>query len=84
MISVILTFSKIARNKTMFLTAIGGQTGVRVNVFLGRRLMNVLLTVFLPTILLNIMGHASVYFQRFFFEAIITVNLTVMLVLMTM
>ena len=46
--------------------------------------MNDLLTVFLPSILLNIMGHSSVYFQRFYFEAIITVNLTVMLVLMTM
>ena len=72
------------RNKTMFIRDIGGQQGLRVDVFLGRRLMNVLLTVFLPTILLNIMGHSSVYFQRFFFEAIITVNLTVMLVLMTM
>ena len=68
----------------MFIRDIGGQLGLRVDVYLGRRLMNVLLTVFLPTILLNIMGHASVYFQRFFFEAIITVNLTVMLVLMTM
>ena len=57
----------------MYITTIGGQMGVRVDVFLGRRLMNVLLTVFLPTILLNIMGHSSVYFQRFFFEAIITV-----------
>ena len=32
----------------------------------------------------SIMGHSSVYFQRFFFEAIITVNLTVMLVLTSM
>ena len=68
----------------MFIRDIGGQQGLRVDVYLGRRLMNVLLTVFPPTILLNIMGHSSVYFQRFFFEAIITVNLTVMLVLMTM
>ena len=68
----------------MYITNIGGQRGVRVNIILGRRLLSVLLTVFLPTILLNIMGHSSVYFQRFFFEAIITVNLTVMLVLTTM
>ena len=68
----------------MFITDIGGRRGVRVKIVLGRRLLSVLLTVFLPTILLNIMGHSSVYFQRFFFEAIITVNLTVMLVLTTM
>ena len=68
----------------MFKYDIGGWKGLRVQVFLGRRLMNVLLTVFLPTLLLNIMGHASVYFDRSFFDTIITVNLTVMLVLMTM
>ena len=68
----------------MFIRDIGGQQGLRVDVFLGRRQMTVLLTVFLPTILLNIMGHSSVYFQSCYFEAIITVNLTVMLVLMTM
>ena len=72
------------RNKTMFVHDIGGQLGLRVDVFLGRRLMNVLLTVFLPTILLVIMGHSSVYFESCYFEATITVNLTVMLVLMTM
>ena len=68
----------------MFKHTIGGQYGMRVKVFLGRSLMNVLLTVFLPTLLLNIMGHASVYFDRSYFDTIITVNLTVMLVLMTM
>ena len=68
----------------MFNYNIGGQNGLRVQVYLGRRQMNVLLTVFLPTLLLNIMGHASVYFDKSYFDTIITVNLTVMLVLMTM
>ena len=74
----------ISRNKTMLKHEIGGQNGLRVQVYLGRRQMNVLLTVFLPTLLLNIMGHASVYFDKSYFDTIITVNLTVMLVLMTM
>ena len=58
--------------------------GVRVDVVLGRRILSNILTVYVPTILLNLMGHVTVYFKPFFFEAIITVNLTVMLVLTTM
>ena len=62
----------------------GERKGVRVFVVLGRRLLSNILTTYLPTLLLNIMGHITVYFKPFFFEAIITVNLTVMLVLTTM
>jgi hypothetical protein len=62
----------------------GDQRGVRVLVVLGRRLLSNVLTVYVPTVLLNVMGHVTVYFKPFFFEAIITVNLTVMLVLTTM
>ena len=58
--------------------------GVRVSIFFGRRLLSNILTVYVPTVLLNVMGHVTVYFKPFFFEAIITVNLTVMLVLTTM
>ena len=53
-------------------------------VSLGRRLTATFLTAFLPTILLNVIGHATNYFKDFFFEAVVTVNLTVMLVLVTM
>ena len=45
---------QLYRNKTMFSTKIGNQSGLRVTVVLGRRLLNVLLTVFLPTILLSV------------------------------
>ena len=62
----------------------GDRQGVRARVVLGRRLLSNILTVYVPTVLLNIMGHITVYFKPFFFEAIITVNLTVMLVLTTM
>ena len=60
------------------------EQGVRVFVVLGRRLLGNILTVYGPTVLLNVMGHITVYFKPFYFEAIITVNLTVMLVLTTM
>ena len=72
------------RNTSMKALHTEEQRGVRVVVVLGRRLLSNVLTVYLPTILLNIMGHVTVYFKPFFFEAIITVNLTVMLVLTTM
>merc|ERR1712020_604906 len=61
-----------------------GKTGVRISVTLGRRLLGVFLTVYFPTVLLNLIGHATNFFKPFFFEAVVTVNLTCMLVLTTM
>ena len=55
-----------------------------VSIFLGRRLLSIILTVFVPTLILNIVGHSSNYFKEFFFEAVISVNVTAMLVLTTM
>ena len=55
-----------------------------VDIYLGRRLLSMILTVFAPTIILNIVGHSSNYFKEFFFEAVISLNVTVMLVLTTM
>ena len=53
---------------------------IRVVVVLGRRLLGTILTVYIPTILLIIIAHMSNYFKPFFFEAVVTVNLTVTLV----
>ena len=49
---------------------------LRVSITFGRRLLGTILTVYLPTILLNIIGHATNFFKPFFFEAVVTVNLT--------
>ena len=38
---------------------------------LGRRLLSVILTVYIPTILLNIIGHITNYFKPFYFESAI-------------
>ena len=46
--------------------------------------MGTILTVYIPTLLLIIISHMTNYFKPFFFEAVVTVNLTVMLVLATM
>ena len=61
-----------------------GQEIVYVDIFFGRRLLSIILTVFAPTVILNLVGHASNYFKEFFFEAVISVNVTAMLVLTTM
>ena len=42
------------------------------------------LTTFLPTILINLIGHMSNYFSMEFFEGLMSMNVTVMLVLTTL
>ena len=41
-------------------------------------------TIYIPTILVNIIGHITNYFKPFYFESAIAVNITVMLVLVSM
>ena len=64
--------------------ASSGLPVVKLEITLGRRLLGNALTVFLPTVLLNIIGHLANYFKPSHFESIVTVNLTVLLVLTTM
>ena len=56
------------KDKYMIEMAFDGQKGVKVYFILGRRLLSNILTVYLPTILLNIIGHITVYFKPYFFE----------------
>ena len=51
-------------------------TGVVVTMVLGRKILNELLTTYVPTSLLIIIVHSTNYYKEFFFEAIVTVNLT--------
>ena len=60
------------------------EDAIVMEVVLGRRLLGNLLTIFIPTFLLNVIGHATNWFKSFFFEAVVTVNLTVLLVLVTL
>lgn len=57
---------------------------VWAEIILGRRLLSTILTVYVPTFLLNVISYATNFFKDFFFEAVVTVNLTAMLVLTTM
>ena len=38
------------------------------SITLGRRLLGTFLTIFFPTILLNVIGYSTNYFKEFFFE----------------
>ena len=49
-----------------------------------RRLTNEMLTTYLPTVLLLFITYATTWFKSFYFEAALTVNLTVMLVMTTL
>ena len=49
-----------------------------------RRIINELLTTYLPSILLLFISYATTKFKDFYFEAAVTVNLTVMLVTTTL
>ncbi len=57
---------------------------IEVNIIFGRRVLATILTTYLPTGLLCIVCFSTNYFKAFFFEAIVTVNLTSLLVLTTL
>ena len=58
--------------------------GVRVIIVLKRRIINSILTIYLPTFLVLCIVYATNFFKDFFFEAQVTVNLTSLLVLTTL
>ena len=58
--------------------------GIKMTLVLKRRILNAILTVYLPTILVLIIVYATNFFKDFFFEATVTVNLTSLLVLTTL
>ena len=53
---------------------IQNSAAVIVSVTLGRRLLGTFLTIFFPTILLNVIGYATNFFKEFFFEVLRHLN----------
>ena len=80
----LLTEYQIVSSKMKLYEDEFGSTLARVDVTMGRKILGVILTMYLPTVLMNIVGHSTNYMKKFFFEAQVSVNLTVMLVLTTM
>jgi hypothetical protein len=61
-----------------------GKKALKVDLVFGRRILATILTTYLPTCLLCIVCFSTNYFKAFFFEAIVTVNLTSLLCLTTL
>ena len=60
------------------------QTGVFVDITLGRPLTSNMMTVFLPTFMLLIISQMSTLFSSNYLDLVIEVNVTVLLVLTTL
>ena len=54
-----------------------------MTVVLRRKLLSVLMSTYLPSLLLMMITYATTFFKPFFFEAALSVNLTTMLVMTT-
>ena len=63
---------------------IDGESGMIVKISFGRGLFTILLTTYLTTILVNVIGHSAVFYKDSYFEAQVSLNVTVMLVQVTM
>ena len=52
------------------------KSGNVIRIVFGRKILSQVLTTYLPTILLVLIIHSTNYYRDFFFEAVVTVNLT--------
>ena len=57
---------------------------VFVEITLGRELLGVLLNVFIPTLVLGIISYTTNFYKDDYFESVIAINLTTMLVIVTL
>ena len=57
--------------------------GMRMTIVLKRKIMNEMMTTYLPSVLLILITYATTFFKPYFFEAALSVNLTTMLVMTT-
>ena len=58
--------------------------GIELKIVMNRRIINEVLTTYLPTVFILIIVYSTNFFKPFFFEAVVTVNLTSQLVLTTL
>ena len=59
------------------------EEGIQMKLILKRRIINELLTSYLPSILLIFISYSTTFFRPFYFEASVTVNLATMLMMTT-
>ena len=54
--------------------------GVKMEIMFKRRLTNEIMTTFIPSAFLILLSYSTLYFKQFYFEAVVTINLTTLLV----
>ena len=78
-----LTMFVIQKWELVYIEEDNHNMGIKMEIVLKRKLTNEIMTTFLPTVLLIFITFITMFFHEFYFEAIVTVNLTVMLVMTT-
>ena len=61
-----------------------GIQDIFVEIILGRQLLGVVLNIIIPTIVLNIISYSTNFYKEEYFETVIAINLTTMLVIVTL
>ena len=72
------------KNVAMTVTDLGYSQAVYVEITLGRQLLSVVMNVFVPTLVLNIISYSTNFYKDSYFESVIAINLTSMLVLVAL
>ena len=72
------------KNFTMDVVELEESSAIRVQVVLGRQILSEVMNTFVPTILLNLISHSTNFYKEVFFESVIAINLTSMLVLVAL
>ena len=62
----------------------GGIQEVFVTITLGRQLLGVVLNIIIPTVVLNVISYSTNFYKEDYFETVIAINLTTMLVIVTL
>ena len=68
----------------MEVETIGDSIQLVVEITLGRQLLGTVLNIFIPTIVLNIISYTTNFYKDEFFETVVAINLTTMLVIVTL
>ena len=75
----------LALSKCEIIVSLGEpEKGLKMEIVFKRRLTNELMTTYLPSALLLLISYATVFFKPFYFEAAVTVNLSLLLVITTL
>ena len=84
-ISMVQHQKHLALSKCEIIVSLGEpEKGLKMEIVFKRRLTNELMTTYLPSALLLLISYATVFFKPFYFEAAVTVNLSLLLVITTL